>query len=67
MCGLLLHSCVDAKNYLFSTTGILTVDADGIPVDELESAKTTIAAFPYMLAVGLSVSGISLFLPNLSF
>ena len=41
--------------------GILCLDFDGIPTDKLESAKKTIAAVHYVIAVGLSVSGTGLF------
>ena len=41
--------------------GILCVDIDDIPVDALESAKTIIAALPYVFAVVLSVSANGLF------
>ena len=41
--------------------GILYLDFDGIPADELESAKAKIAALPYVFAVILSVSGTGLF------
>ena len=37
--------------------GVLCLDFDHIPADTLESAKKTIAAVPYVFAVGLSVSG----------
>ena len=41
--------------------GILCLDFDGIPVDELEVAKVQIAAVPFVFAVGVSVSGNGLF------
>ncbi|MDR0328818.1 MAG: AAA family ATPase [Planctomycetaceae bacterium] len=41
--------------------GILCLDFDNIPSDELESAKKAIAAVPYIFAAGLSVSGRGLF------
>ena len=41
--------------------GIIGLDFDGIPLDELESAKQTIAEVAYVFAVCLSVSGNGLF------
>jgi len=41
--------------------GIICLDFDNIPPEELESAKQTIAAVDYVFAAGLSVSGRGIF------
>ena len=42
-------------------SGIVQIDLDDIPADELQSAIKAIAVHPYVLAVGLSASGTGLF------
>jgi hypothetical protein len=51
----------ERKNTACTPNGILCLDFDNIPKDELESAKKAIAAVPYVFVVGLSVSGTGIF------
>ncbi len=47
----------ERNNAACKPNGILSLDLDNIPKDELESAKKTIEALSYVIAVFLSVSG----------
>lgn len=49
------------NNDACTANGVICLDFDHVPVDELGSAKEKIAALPYVFAVGLSVSGHGLF------
>ena len=44
------------RNYACKPNGIICLDFDNIPKEELESAKQMIAAIPYIFSVGLSAS-----------
>ena len=47
----------ERKKVACKPNGMLGLDFDSIPADELETAKEVIAAVPYVIVVGLSVSG----------
>ena len=51
----------ERKAILCKPNGILVLDFDSIPLNDLESAKLEIASKPYVFAVLLSVSGTGLF------
>lgn len=49
------------NNDACTANGVLCLDFDSIPADELETAKQATEAVPYVFAVGLSASGGGLF------
>ena len=51
----------ERKAALCKPNGVLCLDFDNIPMEELEAAREAIAMVPYVFAVALSVSGTGLF------